>query len=735
VLNDLISTLDLSEYIRTFQSFFARQKPIHLNGDVYLHNRFMRALSRMEFNPPPSITNLDSQLMHLKKFGVLKLHEIYEWVKILRYFHALAHLTTDESLFLEWINNIHIPHAINEITSMLDDKGHIASGIITELDSLSHALIQNREHIRQQLTKLVNTTSLSPYLVDRQIHYLNEEECLLVRGGFNHLLKASVTGRSSSGFFYVIPESIKALKDKEGAILSQQEELIYDFCKKISVTLQKHYGFLRWINREFDRFDHYQARVKFSQATDTHMILPSRDSHIVLKNFIHPALHNPKPIDVTFNTQILMVTGVNAGGKTMLLKSLLSAVLMSKYLIPMKSDPNHTHIGQFKDIHAILEDPQSVKHDISTFAGRMVAFSALFSTRGGLVGVDEIELGTDSDEAASLFKVLLEELIKRQYKIVITTHHKRLASLMAGHPNVELIAALYNENTQKPMFSFLHGTIGKSYAFETALRYGIPPSIIATARTVYGKDQERLNALIERSSQLEQEMTTKQKLLTHELTQIQTLKQTLTEERHTLHREMQHTIKSLEQEYFKAIEVAKKAAKSHTPQEIHRQLNRAHKYKQRIETSSNPKTETFHIGDRVKHNSAKGTVIGIKTNEILIQTDEGMKLRVPHHTLKQTNIAPSSTQSKLDIHIAKPHNAKVKLDLHGLRAEDAIEQLDKFLSDSLLAGLSEVLVFHGIGTGKLAYAVREFLNQHPSVLQYTDAPPNMGGFGAKIITL
>ena len=98
--------------------------------------------------------------------------------------------------------------------------------------------------------------------------------------------------------------------------------------------------------------------------------------------------------------------------------------------------------------------------------------------RNAIVGVDEIELGTDSDEAASLFKVIIEELIKKDIKIIITTHHKRLAALMASNDEVELIAALYDEENRIPTYEFLQGTIGKSYAFETAPRYGIPNTVV-----------------------------------------------------------------------------------------------------------------------------------------------------------------------------------------------------------------------------------------------------------------
>ena len=106
--------------------------------------------------------------------------------------------------------------------------------------------------------------------------------------------------------------------------------------------------------------------------------MPNKQKRIKLEEFAHPAIENPVPITMDFSKQIMLVTGVNAGGKTMLLKSLLSAVYMSKYLLPFKCNAPHTQVGHYKGIEAVIDDPQSVKNDISTFAGRMQEFAKLF---------------------------------------------------------------------------------------------------------------------------------------------------------------------------------------------------------------------------------------------------------------------------------------------------------------------------------------------------------------------
>ncbi len=729
----LFKKLDLLDFISHFSSLFAREKPIHMDGDINVHYRFIKELEGLEFSAPKSVANLDTELVHLSKFGTLKLYEIYEFVKIIRYFLYLKSLKTESETLNGWLASIVIPEAVIKIEALFDIEPKIKQGINEQLDSLSEALKANKAQISRQLHQLLSSQKLSGYLVDRQIHYINGEEALLVRGGFNHAIKAQVIGRSSGGFFYVLPESIDTLKRRESEILSAQEELIYQLCRDISAALNKNLLFLKFINKEFDRFDHYQARINFARLNNYEFVFPKRDKKIVLEGFAHPALDKPKLLSLDFSKNILMVTGVNAGGKTMLLKSILACALLSKYLIPFKIDSSKSHIGHFKEIEAIIEDPQNVKNDISTFAGRMALFSELFGKREALVGVDEIELGTDSDEAASLFKVILERLVEREQKIIITTHHKRLAALMAGHPQVELLAALYDEERQVPTFSFLKGTIGKSYAFETAERYGIPRHIVKEAKIIYGEDKERLNELIERSSELEFELKRKRDELEGELEKAKRVRISLEDEKELRESEFKKVKHTLELEYKEAIEAAKKAAKESESKEIHRVITKAHTL---LPKEQEPKIAyEFKIGDSVKSGKTKGVVVALSANSATIETSEGIKLKLPKSSLRLSGELPKEPIKSPKFIVENPKYASVTLDLHGLRAEEACERLDKFLSDALIAGFDEVLVYHGIGTGKLSFAVKQFLLSHPKVREFGDAPYNMGGFGAKLVKL
>lgn len=733
-MQDILKKLDLTDYIDSFSELFSRKKPIILEGDINLHYKLIEELSRFDINAPSEVANLDTALVHIQKQGILKLDDIYDFTKIIRYFLYLKRFNFDGKL-QEWLDKILIPSDIMKLDSYFDAKGKLKEGVDADFDLIQTAIYKNKDLIKQSLYKSINSSKIRPYLVDSQIHLVDGEDTLLVRAGFNHVIKASVINRSNSGFFYILPHTVAELKQRRSDLLNKQEEIVLKICKQISSMFEKNLMFLKFINKEFDRIDHYQARIFFAKSGDKNFLLPSKKNNCKLIDFKHPALHDPKPITIDFSKAVVMITGVNAGGKTMMLKSILAATYMSKYLIPYKADKKSS-IGNFKNIIAVLDDPQSVKNDISTFAGRMVEFSGLFTKKNAIVGVDEIELGTDSDEAASLFKVIIEELIKKDIKIIITTHHKRLAALLASNDNVELIAALYDEENRKPTYEFLHGTIGKSYAFETASRYGIPQNIIKHAKEVYGEDKDKLNELIERSSELEREYLQKIEKLNYELEETARLNRNLKEQKETLDEHIYSEKSKLHSEYKDAKEEAKKAIKAKIAKEGHQHLNIAHGKVSKIKTDKVQEIETVKVGDRVKYRSSKGVLLSIKGKQAFIENDLGMKMKVPLVDLKRSGNEPKiKSKPKATLTVSKPDSGDIKLDLHGQRAEEALENLDKFLSDALIAGFDEVLVYHGIGTGKLAAAVKKYLDKHPKVRGYEDAHPSSGGFGAKVIKL
>ena len=730
-LDLLIQQLDLNEHITTFLNFFSRESSLYIEGDQELHFRYIKALDSIEFNAPPKIAPFNEIKSHLKKHGVLNFGQIFEIVKVVRYFRYFKNRELD-GIIGEWMSKFIIDERFTQIEKYFSRDGTFEENLDEQLFGLGQRIREHKNDMSGALKRMMSSSKLAGYLVDTQVHFINNEECLLVRGGFNHVLKGAVISRSTGGFFYVSPDSIIKSKEKIRYIEQERETIFYAYAKEFSSKLAEIQPFINFIDKEFDKFDNYQARVLFARAKSLQIIKSKQDSKIILHSFVHPALHNAKPIHVDFSKNILMVTGVNAGGKTMLLKSILASAFMAKYMIPMSLNDEKSHIGSFKNVLAIIDDPQNVKNDISTFAGRMQEFSKIFSQNKALVGVDEIELGTDSDEAAALFKVILDDLIKRGQKVVVTTHHKRLAALMADRDDVELMAAIYDEEQRKPTYEFMQGIIGKSYAFETASRYGISNTIVKEAKAVYGDNSEKLSLLIERGSQLERELKQKHQKVDEKLDALKKKELNLEEQKEKLFKELEEQRYALKRSYDVAISEAKTAAKAGDSQSIHRAMSKANKQLPKEKKEEQVQRE-FKVGDKVKYHSQKGIIISMRDKKEATIEVEGMRLRVKTKHLKHTQIIKSKIQTNVKVNVEK--RSGLKCDLHGMRADEACEVLDKFLSDALINGWDEVIIYHGIGTGKLSYAVKNFLIAHPRVKGFDDAPQHLGGFGAKMVSL
>jgi len=728
----LLEQLDLTDHIRSFSNFFSRQSSLYIEGDQNLHFKYIKELDTIEFNPPPKVSSFHTIKQHLKKHGVLSFEQIFEIVKVVRYFRYFKNREL-EGIIGEWMSKFIIDEKFTEIEKYFNRDGTFEENLDEQLFGLGKRIKEHKNEMSSSLKRLTSSSKLAGYLIDTQIHYINNEEALLVRGGFNHVLKGAVVGRSTAGFFYVAPDLILKTKEKIRYIEQERETIFYSYAKEFSSKLSELLPFINFIDKEFDKFDNYQARVQFARAKNLQIIKSKNDSKIILHSFIHPALHNAKPINVDFSKNILMITGVNAGGKTMLLKSILASALMAKYMIPMALNEHKSHIGSFKSILSIIDDPQNVKNDISTFAGRMQEFSKIFEYKSSLVGVDEIELGTDSDEAAALFKVILDDLIKKGQKVVVTTHHKRLAALMADRDDVELMAAIFDEEERKPTYEFMQGIIGKSYAFETASRYGISHTIVKEAKAVYGDNSEKLSLLIERGSQLERELKQKHQEVDIKLKELDEKERNLKEQKIKVAQELEEQKFALKRSYEVAINEAKLAAKAGDSAAIHRAMNKANKQLPTEKKEPNIEHKEFQVGDKVKYHSQKGTIVAMKDKKEATIEVEGMRVRVKTKHLKHTQILKPKAQANLKVNVEK--RSGLKCDLHGMRADEACEVLDKFLSDALINGWDEVIIYHGIGTGKLSYAVKNFLKAHPRVKSFEDAPQHLGGFGAKIVSL
>jgi len=305
-----------------------------------------------------------------------------------------------------------------------------------------------------------------------------------------------------------------------------------------------------------------------------------------------------------------------------------------------------------------------------------------------------------------------------------------LASLMSTDDDVELIAALYDEEKRQPTYTFLQGSIGKSYAFETAQRYGVPEHIVLKAKEVYGEDKENLNELIEKSTTLEREMRLKLEKIDKELEAVERKREDLENIEEKLNEQQRKAVATLENRYNAATKRALEAMKVKESTEGRRLLNDAHKHKKlsnQAKEVKQPNKRVLQVGDAVKYRSNRGDILSIRNQEATIEVD-GLKMRVPLAQLRYIESVQKKVvkKPKTTVHVEKSGRGSISIKLLGNYADEAIDKLDVFLSDALVSGFSEVEIIHGTGSGVLKKVIIDYLKSYPKLQSFHGLKGNLG---------
>ncbi|MCJ7765632.1 MAG: Smr/MutS family protein, partial [Thiovulaceae bacterium] len=236
-----------------------------------------------------------------------------------------------------------------------------------------------------------------------------------------------------------------------------------------------------------------------------------------------------------------------------------------------------------------------------------------------------------------------------------------------------------------------------------------------------------------RGSELERELKRKRVVLDEKLSEAEAQERAIKEQKEQLYASFEAERSKLKASYAASISIAKEAARLSDVKEIHKKMNEANIALPKEEPLKRETGYLFKVGDSIKYRNSKGTVVSLKANEAMIEV-EGMRLRVRSDELRPSCNQPRK-KTTTQVHHKIERRGSLKLDIHGLRADEAEEKMDKFLSDALIDGWDEVLIYHGVGTGRLSYAVKNFLRAHPKVKSFDNAPHNMGGSGAKVVRL
>ncbi|HEX2867974.1 MAG TPA: endonuclease MutS2 [Ignavibacteriales bacterium] len=650
----------------------------------------------------------------------------------------------------------------HHISKIIDENGEVR-------DSASQKLKEIRDEIRHKtdtLGKVINRI-----LKDLSDSYLVREDYVTQRDGrmvvpvkseHKRHVKGFIHSESSSGqTVYIEPEETLELNNE---ILSlnfaekrEIERILRELTKKIGEVSPR----LKETLEAVSALDSIFARAKYS--LEIIGSFPSIDNSVPIRlmDARHPLLLKklgksqtvPLNLEVS-DKNVILITGPNAGGKTVVLKTTGILAVMALSGIPIPAGPD-SNLHFFSDVLLDIGDQQSIEDDLSTFSSHLSNIKHILESadKDSLVLLDEIGTGTDPAEGSALATAVLVSLQKKQATVLATTHHGSLKIIANELPGFENASMEFDNEKLVPTYSFNQGLPGSSYAFEVAERIGLSRSFLEMAKGYLDKDKMKVEDFLveleKRSRALEEKLRTSE-IENSRLKGLANLYQTNLDKIEAQKKEILQKAKVSADDYLKEVnrkveqairQIKESNAKSESIRDAKREIEELKKENKKIISSpavdSVDKNHIFAPGDfaQLKNSQTAGKLIEVereKNRAVLLVGN--IKIQVKLDELIPAKRRDTEVKEEFRTSFQRP-SASVRIDIRGQKPEEAEFEVVKFLDNANSAGLDRVEILHGKGTGALKKMVKEILTKHDQVDKFYYAGIEQGGDGVTIVEL
>ncbi len=665
--------------------------------------------------------------------------------------------SNDLNLFYKKINQrfLYVEELFTKIKPNLDlldkiNKTFSNNGEI--LDSASIELAHLRKEIRnidKKIREVINN------LLSSNKDKITGDNYLLKNGHFvlpvNTSFKRSVPGViqdiSDSGLTTFIEPFEIAELENDKAILELKER---DEINKILNEFKNHIIFdapqLIINNKSIGEIDYLLSKVKYLKKYNciTPKIIDTQEFKLI--NAKHPLLDQNICVPNTFilgnDKTLMLISGPNAGGKTVALKTIGTLIYLSKLGIPLNLEEG-SEVGLFNNIYLDIGDNQSLESNLSTFSSHISNISYILKnvTNKDLVLFDELCNGTDPKEGEALSIAISKFLISKKVITIISSHYTLLKKFGLDNRSVLNASFIFDEKKIKPTFKLILGVSGKSYGFLIANKFGIDENVINDAKEIFEKnymsDENRKLELLEEK---EREIIRKEDKLKIYEQKISKMQSELDKEKNIISKK-EEDLKNQKIKNFDNLLEQKYKEISNIYNDFIKEKNHKKALDKLAEiTLEESKIEDINIGDTVliKNIETKGVVLDIRKNKVKVIDDNGFSYNTTLDNLKRINVPKSNkivSNINIDDTILNAKQVSSSLNLIGYHIYEGIEALKDYLSEAYSKKLTNVKIIHGFGTGKLKEAIHEELRKNKYVKEFSLGNETNGGNGSTIVKL
>ncbi len=746
--NYVLSTLPIDDIdflneehslIDEMRNIFIRGENIPFDGLTDIsHSLFKSNIENAVLNAIEILSILDTiRAFRLIKNFFIEREEVYPLLKELTSFLA------DNKILEKHINDA------------IDDSGEVRDNASRELQRIRSDIRYKSQKLRARLQKIVRKV-VEQEIVREDFYTIREGRFVLpIKSENKRIIPGIIHGISQTGAtVFLEPSEIIEINNELSLLANEELREIHRILSNLTNEIRTNFHSFQNSMEIIKRFDGIYAKAKYSVNYGGIKPKINNENYIYLKDIKHPILlhsgTNPKsviPLSIEFNSKHRghLISGPNAGGKTVALKSIGLNILMALSGI----FPLGVCITNFRSVFASIGDHQSIEHNLSTFSSQMLQIKNIFDncSNNSLILIDEICSGTDPQEGAAIACGILDSYINMNLFFIATTHQSSLKTYALNRPEIKNASLEFDSSKLKPTYKFLSGIPGNSYAFALSASIGISDLVLERAKSYLGDKQSELENSISILQQYKQEAEQLRNEAEEEKQKFKKLNDEYNKKNSEFKNKRKELLNEAKIEAQQIVSGANSLIES-TIREIREEKKKIADIKQDFQQKKDKiikevekinkkdekiETEVFSTGDTVimLENNSQGIIIEVDDEDKMALVEfGGFKFRLKLNQIKKTK---AEKISKKDLSDYIKYDVKTRIDVRGMRADECIRVIDEFIQDALVNNVQMVTIVHGKGTGALKQAIHEFLKYRHSVKDFRLGELVEGGAGVTVV--
>ncbi|HWD89184.1 MAG TPA: endonuclease MutS2 [Mucilaginibacter sp.] len=653
---------------------------------------------------------------------------------------------------------------IKKIDAIIDQKGKIRPNASRELADIISSIVKAENEARRKIDQIFKNASANGWTADGSLTIRDGRLCIPLLAENKRKLKGFIHDESASGqTVYIEPEEVFALNNTIRDLEFEWRREIVRILTALTDELRPYVPLLLSYHGLLTKMDFVRAKALFAIDIGAEMPAVVNEARLKLQNARHPLLFLsfkaerkavvPLNIAIDEETRIIVVSGPNAGGKSVCMKTVGLLQLMAQAGLLIPADEVST-VGIFKQIFVDIGDDQSIESDLSTYSAHLSKMKEFVEMANGktLLLIDEFGTGTDPQFGGPIAEAVLETLNHKKVKGVITTHYSNLKVFAGNTPGIENASMLFDNVEMRPLYILEVGKPGSSYAFEIAQKIGLPKQVLDLAKNKVGVNQKKVDTLLVDLEREKKEiydtrvqMDKQQRRVDSLLSENEKLKSYLEENKKALIRDAKQEAKNIILNANKLVEntisdIKKSNADKERTRELRENLNRElEKNTIKQDQPKAPKVEEeLKPGDWVKLTDSEttGQVMEIARDNVIIAIGDlrtvAKKNRVQKVSKKEV---PKEVRRGFSSQTSDLANFSPEIDVRGKRGDEALYEIEKLLDRALMMSFNSLKIIHGKGDGILRKLIRDYLKKYDAVGRMEDEHADRGGDGITYVYL